>query len=935
MGASAAEGSGGGANNFTFTITAATASGVNITVNYSTGDGSASFTESDYAQTTGSVTIPAGSTTTTFNVPVNRDSMFEIDETFNTNLTAGSGFTVAGSILTTVATITNDDTMPTVQFATSAGTLIESGGVFSATLTLSPVSGLSTTVNFTRSGTASTADSSDYALTSSPIIIPAGATSGTIIFTLTNDALFEISETADISITTLSNGTLGAANLFSLTVIDDDSLVVEANYPTNGSKWNDYVKFDNSPYGNRPWNQDDEACLGSENGRYGHLGGCVHGGELRKVTVYGISSCMNLQITDNLNAFDWVCEPILGNATFFSIGLKEPKGLKDLITGSGGAGSWINNFVTVTTISGGTFVGQSQPSAWWTNIISEAPNDDQSSTLVSTLSTESTVYYAHTSRRYYSLDITADKIALVTTGTAYISMNGYGSGAGPCNATSATSSSGTLSALICIDNIKFLWLESKLTGTGLNGSLFSVTWAANLGLLGYGINYSRINKTIINSFQAANGHPSFKLMNSRSNLISDLESYKTGSGVYLTSSSLNEFIDLKVSNTLGNGTNGYLLQLDSLSKSNYFYDTRLANATHTTSTANSGIILYGSNNIFQRTMITNINGHSSYSSGVTLSSGTNNILVGLGAFATQNTGINFVGASKNTILHFTSANNVYNGIYFSGTNSDNFIGSTAIANTNKGIETISSVSGTGNIFRNIASTNNSNYGFDMYNTNFGAAPGYIIVGYNGTLDCSGNSFNMCTSTGTLISNRDLRTAFVGDLGVDDSKNLFDDSAGSAGNTSSFNIGSWTQFDFWLRGWGKSGTILDPVTQGYPSASLKIWDWRVKLLSALQDISMYGNTSNESFISASPCPLAVDGDEATQINLRTFLHNAIEIDHDFIGNDNGLCESNESCIYAPNVGAYQGEGDINSTGTCAFQNGTVSNVEMHAYPVRGI
>lgn len=39
---------------------------------------------------------------------------------------------------------------------------------------------------------------------------------------------------------------------------------------------------------------------------------------------------------------------------------------------------------------------------------------------------------------------------------------------------------------------------------------------------------------------------------------------------------------------------------------------------------------------------------------------------------------------------------------------------------------------------------------------------------------------------------------------------------------------------------------------------------------------------------------------------TFLAHANEIFGDGIGNDNGLCESNETCVYNPNIGAYQGQ-----------------------------
>ena len=47
---------------------------------------------------------------------------------------------------------------------------------------------------------------------------------------------------------------------------------------------------------------------------------------------------------------------------------------------------------------------------------------------------------------------------------------------------------------------------------------------------------------------------------------------------------------------------------------------------------------------------------------------------------------------------------------------------------------------------------------------------------------------------------------------------------------------------------------------------------------------------------------------------TFLKNAVEISGDGIGNDNVLCESGETCLFTPNMGAYQGDGALISTGT---------------------
>ena len=67
----------------------------------------------------------------------------------------------------------------------------------------------------------------------------------------------------------------------------------------------------------------------------------------------------------------------------------------------------------------------------------------------------------------------------------------------------------------------------------------------------------------------------------------------------------------------------------------------------------------------------------------------------------------------------------------------------------------------------------------------------------------------------------------------------------------------------------------------------------------------------------------------------FLKYAFEIGDDDIGNNNGLCESNEACIYTPNVGSFQGEGDYKTPGTCTFTGGTVVNVQIYGYPITGI
>ena len=63
---------------------------------------------------------------------------------------------------------------------------------------------------------------------------------------------------------------------------------------------------------------------------------------------------------------------------------------------------------------------------------------------------------------------------------------------------------------------------------------------------------------------------------------------------------------------------------------------------------------------------------------------------------------------------------------------------------------------------------------------------------------------------------------------------------------------------------------------------------------------------------------------------TFLKNAYEIVGDAIGNEDGLCETGESCIHMPHLGAYTGSGNY-TTKNCTFSDGTITGVTVYDYP----
>jgi len=69
------------------------------------------------------------------------------------------------------------------------------------------------------------------------------------------------------------------------------------------------------------------------------------------------------------------------------------------------------------------------------------------------------------------------------------------------------------------------------------------------------------------------------------------------------------------------------------------------------------------------------------------------------------------------------------------------------------------------------------------------------------------------------------------------------------------------------------------------------------------------------------------------NCRTiFLFGASEIINDSIGNDNGLCEDGEDCLYNPNMGAYAGHGDLVHSG-CDI-SGVIEGITIMKYMING-
>jgi hypothetical protein len=123
-----------------------------------------------------------------------------------------------------------------VQFSDASQSANENSGPFSIPVTLSAASTLETTIPFGQGGTAT--PGTNYSLsTTSPLVIPAGQTTGTITGTLLDDGTFTPNNTLVFTLGNPTNGMLGGPTTDTLTINETDppqaTHLVFATQPNN------------------------------------------------------------------------------------------------------------------------------------------------------------------------------------------------------------------------------------------------------------------------------------------------------------------------------------------------------------------------------------------------------------------------------------------------------------------------------------------------------------------------------------------------------------------------------------------------------------------------------------------------------------------------------------------------------------------------------
>lgn len=338
--------------------------------------------------------------------------------------------------------------------------------------------------------------------------------------------------------------------------------------------------------------------------------------------------------------------------------------------------------------------------------------------------------------------------------------------------------------------------------------------------------------------------------------------------------------------------------------------------------------LYSTNNVSQGLYL-------AYGNAV---SSTNNVFSDLILSANGQEGLRLVRAQNNTFSYLMIANNYGSGVWLNNTATNNtFVNLTSINNASVGVY-LSTSDLTGNNFYNAMIAHNGGSAIDIANVNNASSWSGVLkvsgscVNNAGTLNgldtsCGSNTGSTLTTTNSI----NLASTFVNRVATDDSGNG-SDASGSA--TYSANM-DWFKFENGMRYWGLDHAT-DVLTSSTARGRCSTGTCRIVDVSLKNSDTVALGALGTSLTPSAACPAAIAGSVYVADNnsiTGSFLRLAKEVMGDASGNDNGLCESNETCTYAPDLGIYQGHGDFTSS-SCTFTDGTVSGVVMYGYPSRG-
>lgn len=194
-----------GTVNATFTVSLAAASAQTVTVDFVTADGTATA-PADYQTQNGTLTFNPGDLTKTITVLVNGDTLDEAAETFFVNLSNASNAVILDN--QGQGTINDNDPAPSLSIDDVSVAEGDSGtSLLTLTVSLSPASGQTVTVNYATADNTATAGS-DYQSISGTLAFNPSETSKTIAVTVNGDTTFEQNESFFVNLSGATNASI-------------------------------------------------------------------------------------------------------------------------------------------------------------------------------------------------------------------------------------------------------------------------------------------------------------------------------------------------------------------------------------------------------------------------------------------------------------------------------------------------------------------------------------------------------------------------------------------------------------------------------------------------------------------------------------------------------------------------------------------------------
>ncbi len=218
----------------TLTITLDEPATQDVTATYTTSNGDA-FAGEDYTAATGTITIPAGSTSTTITFDILDDENPESTNVFLVGLSDLEGAEFGDGQGT--VTILDTDEAPTLPVVTIDDvTVYEEDGTAELTISIDQPSDSNVNVTYTTSN-GSAIEGDDYTTTTGFAVIPAGSTSVVVAFPIVDDASPEDTEIYNVILSNPVGVTIGDPQ-GTITILDTDEVVIDvcdAAYTVSGA----------------------------------------------------------------------------------------------------------------------------------------------------------------------------------------------------------------------------------------------------------------------------------------------------------------------------------------------------------------------------------------------------------------------------------------------------------------------------------------------------------------------------------------------------------------------------------------------------------------------------------------------------------------------------------------------------------------------------